>query len=128
MTTEPDMVSSAPALAAKAKGMRRRAGLTPRAREAERVTGIMAAAAPLGVINALSSAVTSMRSTRRTPSPWARAAMVRAIHAVMPDAVHRPVGSTAAGAALIARGEADFADKLLSAMRFQFGGHIEKKS
>jgi len=26
------------------------------------------------------------------------------------------------------RGEADFADKLLSAMRFQFGGHIEKKS
>ena len=26
------------------------------------------------------------------------------------------------------RGEADFADKLLSAMRYQFGGHIEKKS
>jgi 6-phosphogluconate dehydrogenase len=24
------------------------------------------------------------------------------------------------------RGEADFADKLLSAMRYQFGGHIEK--
>jgi 6-phosphogluconate dehydrogenase len=24
------------------------------------------------------------------------------------------------------RGEADFADKLLSAMRFQFGGHLEK--
>jgi 6-phosphogluconate dehydrogenase len=23
-------------------------------------------------------------------------------------------------------GEADFADKLLSAMRYQFGGHIEK--
>jgi 6-phosphogluconate dehydrogenase len=26
------------------------------------------------------------------------------------------------------RGEADFADKLLSAMRFAFGGHMEKKS
>jgi 6-phosphogluconate dehydrogenase len=26
------------------------------------------------------------------------------------------------------RGEADFADKLLSAMRFQFGGHVEKKA
>ena len=26
------------------------------------------------------------------------------------------------------RGEADFADKLLSAMRFQFGGHHEKPS
>ena len=25
------------------------------------------------------------------------------------------------------RGEADFASKVLSAMRFQFGGHIEKK-
>jgi 6-phosphogluconate dehydrogenase len=24
------------------------------------------------------------------------------------------------------RGEADFADKLLSAMRYQFGGHLEK--
>ena len=25
------------------------------------------------------------------------------------------------------RGEADYQDKLLSAMRFQFGGHVEKK-
>jgi 6-phosphogluconate dehydrogenase len=24
------------------------------------------------------------------------------------------------------RGEADYADKLLSAMRFEFGGHLEK--
>jgi 6-phosphogluconate dehydrogenase len=24
------------------------------------------------------------------------------------------------------RGEADFADKLLSAMRYQFGGHLER--
>jgi 6-phosphogluconate dehydrogenase len=26
------------------------------------------------------------------------------------------------------RGEADFADRLLSAMRYEFGGHIEKPS
>ena len=26
------------------------------------------------------------------------------------------------------RGEADFQNKLLSAMRFQFGGHVEKKA
>ena len=26
------------------------------------------------------------------------------------------------------RGESDFASKLLSAMRFQFGGHLEKQS
>ena len=36
----------------------------------------------------------------------------------------------AKGAALYdrfsSRGEADFADKLLSAMRYQFGGHLEK--
>jgi 6-phosphogluconate dehydrogenase len=28
----------------------------------------------------------------------------------------------------VSRGEDDFAGKILSAMRFQFGGHIEKKS
>jgi 6-phosphogluconate dehydrogenase len=26
------------------------------------------------------------------------------------------------------RGEADFADKLMSAMRYEFGGHLEKKA
>ena len=26
------------------------------------------------------------------------------------------------------RGEADFANKLMSAMRFEFGGHVEKKA
>ena len=26
------------------------------------------------------------------------------------------------------RGEADFANKLISAMRFEFGGHVEKKA
>jgi 6-phosphogluconate dehydrogenase len=26
------------------------------------------------------------------------------------------------------RGDGDFADKLLSAMRYEFGGHLEKKA
>lgn len=39
-----------------------------------------------------------------------------------------PVLSSALFQRFTSRGEADFADKLLSAMRFQFGGHVEKKS
>jgi 6-phosphogluconate dehydrogenase len=39
-----------------------------------------------------------------------------------------PVLSTALYERFISRGEGDFADKLLSAMRFQFGGHLEKKA
>ena len=39
-----------------------------------------------------------------------------------------PVLSAALFQRFSSRGEADFADKLLSAMRFAFGGHLEKKS
>jgi 6-phosphogluconate dehydrogenase len=39
-----------------------------------------------------------------------------------------PVLTTALYARFTSRGEADFADKVLSAMRFGFGGHLEKKS
>jgi len=39
-----------------------------------------------------------------------------------------PVLSTALYERFTSRGEADFAAKLLSAMRFQFGGHLEKKA
>ena len=39
-----------------------------------------------------------------------------------------PVLSAALYQRFTSRGEDDFADKLLSAMRFQFGGHVEKKS
>jgi 6-phosphogluconate dehydrogenase len=39
-----------------------------------------------------------------------------------------PVLTDALYERFISRGEADFASKVLSAMRFQFGGHIEKKS
>jgi 6-phosphogluconate dehydrogenase len=40
--------------------------------------------------------------------------------------VPAPVLSAALYARFSSRGEADFADKVLSALRFQFGGHQEK--
>jgi 6-phosphogluconate dehydrogenase len=42
------------------------------------------------------------------------------------ESVPAPVLSTALFARFTSRGEADFADQLLSAMRYQFGGHPEK--
>ena len=46
--------------------------------------------------------------------------------AAIDEAVPVPVLSTALYQRFSSRGEADFQDKLLSAMRFQFGGHLEK--
>jgi 6-phosphogluconate dehydrogenase len=40
--------------------------------------------------------------------------------------VPAPVLSAALYQRFSSRGEADYQDKLLSAMRFQFGGHVEK--
>ena len=48
------------------------------------------------------------------------------IKAAIDEAVPVPVLSTALYQRFSSRGEADFQDKLLSAMRFQFGGHLEK--
>jgi len=48
------------------------------------------------------------------------------IRAAIDEAVPVPVLSTALYQRFTSRGEADFQDKLLSAMRFQFGGHLEK--
>src|SRR6478735_6642356 len=48
------------------------------------------------------------------------------IKAAIDEAVPTPVLSTALYQRFCSRGEADFQDKLLSAMRFQFGGHLEK--
>lgn len=48
------------------------------------------------------------------------------IKAAIDEAVPAPVLSTALYARFSSRGEADYQDKLLSAMRFQFGGHHEK--
>ncbi len=48
------------------------------------------------------------------------------IKAAIDEAVPAPVLTTALYARFSSRGEADYANKLLSAMRFQFGGHHEK--
>jgi 6-phosphogluconate dehydrogenase len=49
------------------------------------------------------------------------------IHAAIDEGVPAPVLSTALYERFSSRGEADFANKLLSAMRYEFGGHLEKK-
>src|ERR1043166_4587870 len=48
------------------------------------------------------------------------------IKAAIDEAVPVPVLSTALYARFSSRGEAGFQDKLLSAMRYEFGGHLEK--
>jgi 6-phosphogluconate dehydrogenase len=50
------------------------------------------------------------------------------IKAAIDEAVPVPVLSAALYQRFSSRGESDFADKLLSAMRFEFGDHLEKKS
>jgi 6-phosphogluconate dehydrogenase len=49
------------------------------------------------------------------------------IKAAIDEAVPVPVLTTALYERFSSRGDAEFQDKLLSAMRFQFGGHQEKK-
>jgi 6-phosphogluconate dehydrogenase len=48
------------------------------------------------------------------------------ISAAIDEAVPVPVLSSALFERFSSRGEADFADRLLSAIRFEFGGHLEK--
>jgi 6-phosphogluconate dehydrogenase len=48
------------------------------------------------------------------------------IKAAIDEAVPAPVLTTALYERFSSRGEADFQNRLLSAMRFQFGGHLEK--
>ena len=48
------------------------------------------------------------------------------IKVAIDEAVPTPVLSTALHQRFSSRGEATFADKLLSAMRYEFGGHVEK--
>jgi 6-phosphogluconate dehydrogenase len=49
------------------------------------------------------------------------------IKAAIDEGVPVPVLTTALYERFSSRGESDYQDRLLSAMRFQFGGHIEKK-
>jgi 6-phosphogluconate dehydrogenase len=46
--------------------------------------------------------------------------------AAIEESAPAPVISTALYDRFGSRGEADFADKLLFAMRYEFGGHLEK--
>jgi 6-phosphogluconate dehydrogenase len=48
------------------------------------------------------------------------------IKAAIDEAVPAPVLTAALYERFASRGDADFANRLLSAMRFQFGGHLEK--
>ena len=72
------------------------------------------------------------RSTRIPTSPTSPAASpipargAGRIAAAIDEGVPAPVLTAALYERFSSRGEADFADKLLSAMRFQFGGHLEK--
>jgi len=50
------------------------------------------------------------------------------IKAAIDEAVPAPVLSSALYERFSSRGEADFGDRLLSAMRYEFGGHLEKSS
>ena len=50
------------------------------------------------------------------------------LKAAIDESVPAPILSTAIGERFASRGEADFADRVLSAMRFAFGGHEEKRS
>jgi 6-phosphogluconate dehydrogenase len=48
------------------------------------------------------------------------------IKAAIDEGVPVPVLSTALFERFTSRGDSDYQDKLLSAMRYQFGGHLEK--
>jgi 6-phosphogluconate dehydrogenase len=48
------------------------------------------------------------------------------IKAAIDEAVPAPVLTASLYERFSSRGEADFANKLLSAMRYEFGGHLEK--
>jgi 6-phosphogluconate dehydrogenase len=50
------------------------------------------------------------------------------VEAAIQEGVPAPVLSAALYARFSSRGTDDYADKLLSAMRFAFGGHLEKKA
>jgi 6-phosphogluconate dehydrogenase len=50
------------------------------------------------------------------------------LKAAIDESVPAPILSTAIGERFASRGESDFADRIISAMRFEFGGHQEKES
>ena len=78
----------------------------------------------LTAISLLEQPTLERYSGRVSDSGEGRWTILAAIESTAPA----PVLTSALYERFSSRGEADFADKLLSAMRFQFGGHVEKKS
>jgi 6-phosphogluconate dehydrogenase len=50
------------------------------------------------------------------------------LHAAIDEGVPAPVMSAALYSRFESRGNAEFANRMLSAMRFAFGGHVETKA
>jgi 6-phosphogluconate dehydrogenase len=50
------------------------------------------------------------------------------LKAAIDEGVPAPVLSTALGERFASRGGEEFADRVVSAMRFEFGGHVERRS
>ena len=50
------------------------------------------------------------------------------MQAAIDEGVPAPMIGSALFNRFASRGDAEFADKLMSAMRFEFGGHLEKKA
>jgi 6-phosphogluconate dehydrogenase len=50
------------------------------------------------------------------------------LKAAIDEGVPAPILSTAIGERFTSRGESEFADRIVSAMRFEFGGHLEKRA
>jgi 6-phosphogluconate dehydrogenase len=78
----------------------------------------------LTAISLLEQPALDRYSGRVSDSGEGRWTILAAIESTAPS----PVLTAALYERFTSRGESDFADKLLSAMRFQFGGHVEKKS
>ena len=57
-----------------------------------------------------------------------QAAQLPPLLAAIDEGVPVPVLSAALYERFYSRGQADYADRLLSAMRYEFGGHLEKKA
>jgi 6-phosphogluconate dehydrogenase len=49
------------------------------------------------------------------------------LKAAIDESVAAPILSSAIGERFASRGQSEFADRLLSALRFEFGGHVEKR-
>ena len=113
-----DTAAPSRAVPVRAQPGRRGRGVAPRQRHqlvAARPHGTGLRAGPEARARSPGGCRTRARAAGRASPPSTRA-------------VPAPVLTTALFERFSSRGEADFADKVLSAMRFGFGGHLEKKA